>query len=134
VVFGPEKMITVPPRHYCIIENPVIIDNAGHVAFDPSGQAKLLHADQEIRFSREPFPLYPGEVLKQPVAALKVVVANCALRLKSVLDFDDDNGDKRIAGDEWLFEGPGNLSVITLIYFKNPKQNLPLYMYIYLML
>jgi hypothetical protein len=59
---------------------------------------------------REPFPLYPGEVLKQPVAALKVVVANCALRLKSVLDFDDDNGDKRIAGDEWLFEGPGDLS------------------------
>ena len=22
VVIGPEKMITVPPRHYCIVENP----------------------------------------------------------------------------------------------------------------
>jgi major vault protein len=29
------------------------------------------------------------------------------LRLRAVLDFEDDNKEKRIAGDEWLFEGPG---------------------------
>lgn len=33
--------------------------------------------------------------------------SNCALRLKAIRDFDDDKV-KRIAGDEWLFEGPGN--------------------------
>lgn len=40
--------------------------------------------------------------------------SNCALRLKALRDFDDDK-IKRIAGDEWLFEGPGNKS--TLIFF-----------------
>lgn len=34
--------------------------------------------------------------------------ANSALRLKAVLDFDDDvSKEQRKAGDEWLFEGPG---------------------------
>ncbi|XP_072164009.1 major vault protein [Diadema setosum] len=106
VIFGPEKMITVPPRHYCIVENPAVRNEAGQVMVDENGQVKLSHADQEIRLAREPFPLYPGEVLKQAVTALKVVQANCALRLRAVLDFED--GDKkRVAGDEWLFEGPG---------------------------
>ena len=65
MVYGPERMITVPPRHYCTIENPVKTDNDGRVQFDTSGQAKLLHADQDIRLAQDPFPLYPGEVLKQ---------------------------------------------------------------------
>lgn len=107
VVYGPEKMITVPPRHYCIIENPVVKDKEGKVLFDESGQSKLSHADLEIRLSQEPFPLYPGEVLKQVVTPLKVIPANSALRLRAVLDFEDDSGEKRVAGDEWLFEGPG---------------------------
>lgn len=67
---------------------------------------KLRHADQEIRLAQDPFPLYPGEVLKQVVTQLKVVQANSALRLRAVLDFNDD-GTHRVAGDEWLFEGPG---------------------------
>jgi major vault protein len=38
---------------------------------------------------------------------LKVVPANSALRLKAVLDFDDETAkEQRKAGDEWLFEGP----------------------------
>lgn len=36
-----------------------------------------------------------------------MVAANSALRLRAVLDFEDDDNEKRIAGDEWLFEGPG---------------------------
>ncbi len=43
----------------------------------------------------------------QAVAALKVVPANTALRLRAILDYEDDSGEKRVAGDEWLFEGPG---------------------------
>ena len=46
VVFGPEKMITIPPRHYCIIENPAIKDKDGKPVVDENGQIKLLHADQ----------------------------------------------------------------------------------------
>lgn len=36
-----------------------------------------------------------------------MVLPNTALHLKALLDFEDKNGDKVVAGDEWLFEGPG---------------------------
>lgn len=39
-----------------------------------------------------------------------MVLPNTALHLKALLDFEDKNGDKVMAGDEWLFEGPGELS------------------------
>ena len=39
-------MITIPPRHYCIVENPVQKDDEGEVVVETSGQAKLRHADQ----------------------------------------------------------------------------------------
>ncbi|CAF2873581.1 unnamed protein product [Rotaria sp. Silwood2] len=110
VTVGPEKMITVPPRHYCVIESPVVRNEAGDVQFDKNGQAKLIHADLDIRLTQPdqaPFPLYPGEILRQPVTPLKVVPANSALRLKAVLDFEDETAkEQRRAGDEWLFEGP----------------------------
>ena len=41
-------------------------------------------------------------------------MANTALRLKAILDFEDGSGEKRVAGDEWLFEGPGD----PFTYFK----------------
>ncbi len=65
VIFGPEKMITIHPRHYCVIENPVIKIKEGRIEYDNIGQAKLLFAVHEIRFNQEPFPLFPGEVLKK---------------------------------------------------------------------
>ncbi|CAF2630339.1 unnamed protein product [Rotaria sp. Silwood2] len=110
VMVGPEKMITVPPRHYCVVESPVVRNEAGVVQFDENGQAKLVHADLDIRLAypdQAPFPLYPGEILRQPVTPLKIVPANSALRLKAILDFDDEIiKEQRRAGDEWLFEGP----------------------------
>ena len=72
-----------------------------------SKQVKLRHADQEIRLAQDPFPLYPGEALKQVVTQLKVVPANTAMRLRAILDFQEEDGTRRLAGDEWLFEGPG---------------------------
>lgn len=106
VILGPEKMIVVPPRHYCVVENPFMSDKDGKPVLDKHGQVKLRHADQEIRLAQDPFPLFPGEVLKQVVTQLKVVPANTALRLRAVLDTEED-GTRRVAGDEWLFEGPG---------------------------
>lgn len=107
VLLGPEQMVVVPPRHYCVVENPVVIDKDGKPILDKFGQARLQHADLEVRLARDPFSLYPGERLKQVVTPLTVVTANKALRLRAILDFEIANGTKRVAGDEWLFEGPG---------------------------
>jgi len=107
VVFGPQQMITIPPRHYCIVENPVLLDDDNTVVYDDNGQAKLKHADMDIRLAQDPFPLYPGEVLQKPKTPLTVVHVNAALRLRAILDFTSDDGKNVIAGDEWLFEGPG---------------------------
>ncbi|KJE96050.1 major vault protein [Capsaspora owczarzaki ATCC 30864] len=110
VIYGPEKMISIPPRNYCIIENPVARDAKGDIIFE-DGQVKLRHADQEIRLAKgryvDPFALYPGEVLFGKITPLRTVPANSALRLRAVLDFSEEDGTKRTAGDEWLFEGPG---------------------------
>jgi len=110
VVSGPNEMIMIPPRHYCVIANPVARDGSGKVIVDSNGNAKLRHGDEEIRFSQEPFPLYPGEELRGKVQALQVVAPNTALRLRCIRDFTQGEGEhavKRVAGDEWLWEGPG---------------------------
>lgn len=65
MLFSPVHMVMVPPRHYCVVLNPVARDQDGEVLFDQSGQAKLRHADLEIRLAQEPFPLYPGEEIQQ---------------------------------------------------------------------
>lgn len=65
VLFAPVRMVTVPPRHYCIVANPVSRDAQNLVLFDTTGQVRLRHADQEIRLAQDPFPLYPGEVLEK---------------------------------------------------------------------
>ncbi len=83
-------------------------------------QIRLAHADLEIRLAQDPFPLFPGEVLKTTPSPLRIVAADSALRLKAVLDFDDAADQKRVAGDEWLFEGPGQniLTTFTLNSFQ----------------
>jgi len=96
-------MILVPPRSYCIIQNPVKRDGKGNTVFDENGQALLRHGDEEVRVEvPEPFPLYPGETLYGKVSQLQVVAPNTAIRLRAVRNVDDKQ-----AGDEWLFKGPG---------------------------
>ncbi|KAF0307365.1 Major vault protein [Amphibalanus amphitrite] len=91
VIVGPNAMVVVPPRHYCVVENPVVRGEDGQVVCDASGQARLLHADTEVRLHQDPFPLYPGEKLSSAVLPLKVFKEGEVVRS---------------AGDEWLF-GPG---------------------------
>eukprot|EP01087_Luapelamoeba_hula_P005225 TRINITY_DN152_c0_g1_i3.p1 TRINITY_DN152_c0_g1~~TRINITY_DN152_c0_g1_i3.p1 ORF type:complete len:828 (+),score=160.85 TRINITY_DN152_c0_g1_i3:149-2632(+) len=102
VVAGPDAMVMIPPRHYCIIKNPVVRREDGTPAADDQGNVKLRFGDEEIRFEQEPFPLYPGEQLFGRVNALQVVGPDAALRLRCIRDFGD-----KVAGDEWLFIGPG---------------------------
>ncbi|XP_004692050.2 PREDICTED: major vault protein [Condylura cristata] len=129
ILFTPVRMVTVPPRHYCIVANPVTRDDQGSVLFDTTGQVRLRHADLEIRLAQEPFPLFPGEILEKGITPLQVVMPNTALHLKALLDFEDKNGDKVIAGDEWLFEGPGTyipqkeVEVVQIIQATIIRQN-----------
>eukprot|EP01120_Amphizonella_sp_Union-15-10_P015948 TRINITY_DN82_c0_g1_i2.p1 TRINITY_DN82_c0_g1~~TRINITY_DN82_c0_g1_i2.p1 ORF type:complete len:848 (+),score=262.05 TRINITY_DN82_c0_g1_i2:40-2544(+) len=106
LVAGPEAMIMIPPRHYAIIQNPVDRDSEGQLVYDKLKQIKIRHGDEEIRFEQEPFPLYPGEKLYGKVSPLQVVAPNTALKLRCIRDFKDKK-ISRVAGDEWLFEGPG---------------------------
>uniref|UniRef100_I3LYN6 Major vault protein n=1 Tax=Ictidomys tridecemlineatus TaxID=43179 RepID=I3LYN6_ICTTR len=129
VLFAPVRMVTVPPRHYCTVTNPVSRDAQGSVLFDVTGQVRLRHADQEIRLAQDPFPLYPGEVLEKDITPLQVVLPNTALHLKALLDFEDKDGKKIVAGDEWLFEGPGTyiprkeVEVVEIIQATVIRQN-----------
>ncbi|MBN2004440.1 MAG: colicin uptake protein [Anaerolineae bacterium] len=110
LVVGPEAMLVVPPRHYCVVNNPVVRDADGQPVSDKYGQVKLRYGDAEIRFEQDPFPLYPGEELSSKVTRLRVVESDQALRLRALRDFGEGAGKqeiKRRAGDEWLFEGPG---------------------------
>jgi major vault protein len=96
-------MILVPPRHFCLIQNPAVRDKEGNVVHAADGSVQLRHGDEEVRIEvPEPFPLYPGEALYGKVSPLQVVAPNTALRLRAVRDFEDKK-----AGDEWLFKGPG---------------------------
>jgi len=105
---SPQKMIRVPPQHYCEILNPVVRDpDTGAVTFDSYGTVCLAYGDSEIRFTQDPFPLYPGETLKQDVTPQTVVAANSGLLLRAEFNgIKDEAGAVRNAGDEWLFEGP----------------------------
>jgi major vault protein len=117
LILRPEPMIIVPPRHYCLVANPVLRDEENQPISDVHGQVRLRYGDEEIRFAQDPFPLYPGEELLGEVTRLEVVETNQALRLKAIRDFTETisvtvEGEiatqtiNRLAGDEWLFEGP----------------------------
>lgn len=104
----PLKMITLPPRHYCEISDPIAKDAEGKPVYDKYGQIKVVHGEFEVRFSEqynEPFPLYPGESLKLKPTPLLVVKENTALRIEATRNFTLDK-KKIVAGDEWLFYGP----------------------------
>ncbi|KAL7061319.1 hypothetical protein AAHC03_010078 [Spirometra sp. Aus1] len=100
-------MITITPKEYCIISNPVKKDENGNVIMDEYGQASLAYGDEEYRFAQSPFPLYPGEELLKEVTPLTVLSQNKALLLSALVDFKSEDGVDRVAGELWLFEGPG---------------------------
>ncbi|KAL1526066.1 hypothetical protein AB1Y20_020887 [Prymnesium parvum] len=106
IVEGPVEMISIPPRHYAVIANPVARASDGLPVYDSYGQVLLLHGDLEIRLTQDPFPLFPGESLVGEITQLLVVASNEALRLKALRDFKSEELGQMYAGDEWLFEGP----------------------------
>jgi len=105
-------MITVPPRHYCVVRNPVVVDDEGRPAQDAYGQFRLRHGDSEIRMVDrypDPFPLYPGEICASAPTELSIVKQNTCVKLRALRPFFDEQASvQREAGDEWHF-GPGTL-------------------------
>lgn len=110
VVLGPEGMVTIPPRCYVQILDPVQLDeDSGNIVKDENGTILLQYGETEIRLHddyKEPFPLYPGESIANKLEELPVLEANQAFHIKAVRNFTDSDGKQRSAGDEWLFEGP----------------------------
>ncbi|KAF7234625.1 hypothetical protein EG68_11816 [Paragonimus skrjabini miyazakii] len=102
----PKRMISLSPTEYCVIRNPVVTEN-GVPVVDSDGQVRLRMGECEYRFHQDSFPLYPNEEMSGGVEVLPVVLADSALRLKARCDHVDTDGTERKAGDEWLFEGPG---------------------------
>ena len=107
---NPKNHISVPPAHYAIIENPVM-RKGGAVEFDKRGQAKIQLKEREVRFTQDPFPLYPEEELIElkPLMVLTqlqslVLHANRAFNTK---DYVTGADVKRVAGEEYMFVGPG---------------------------
>jgi len=49
VVKGPDKMIQLPPLHFCNIKNPVVRDKAGNLEMDPFDMPLVRFGDEEIR-------------------------------------------------------------------------------------
>lgn len=82
-------MVIVPPRHFVVVDNPVLRDKDGKEQYETYGQVKLRHGDSEVRFHSEPFALFPGEKLSGGVQPLHVVKENHALRLRAKRDFVD---------------------------------------------
>lgn len=107
VTGGPFKMTVIPPGHYCIIENPVIRNDAGQPVLDEQGVFQCRWGEREVRHQQvEPFPLYPGEVLFQDVSPLLVIEADTAFRVVAMQNFVDDDGTARRVGERWLVRGP----------------------------
>lgn len=105
----PEAFVAIPPNNYCIIENPFQRDaKSGEPVSLPTGQVKNRFGYKEVRMSIPPFPLYPGEVMFQPVTPLQVLTALEALRVTAIASHVDgiDGKTQRIAGDEWIIRGP----------------------------
>eukprot|EP01063_Lacrimia_lanifica_P017604 TRINITY_DN24652_c0_g1_i1.p1 TRINITY_DN24652_c0_g1~~TRINITY_DN24652_c0_g1_i1.p1 ORF type:complete len:909 (+),score=440.57 TRINITY_DN24652_c0_g1_i1:56-2728(+) len=109
IVTPPTPYIVVPPRHYCVVADPVAVDADGKAMMDEFGQAVVRIGESEVRRACAPFYLYPGERIEQQPRPLQVLAPNQANRVKALRDFVDKKDGKEVkrsAGDEWLEEGP----------------------------
>lgn len=111
----PTKMVSITASEYCVISNPVKRNEEGNI-LEEHGQAMLDFGEEEYRFAQPPFPLYPGEKIKSEVIKMDVLSTDEALLLTAIVGFTDSDETERVAGDKWLFKGPGkSISAKTII-------------------
>lgn len=101
------------------ILNPIRKNEKGEVLYESFGQAKLKWGDEEIRTSidyKDPFPLYPGEMLKGQVTSFEMINSNEQAKLQAVRPYYDElKKKKRNPGDIWMIRGP--ISLVPKIEF-----------------
>jgi len=108
---NPMPMVVIPPGYYCEVCNPI-------KTYVHGKKCELHLGQRDIRFYGEPFPLYPGESLKEAptytfqstdfkpaLKPLPIVKANHGLKLRAILDHNDDLVERK-AGDIWMLKGP----------------------------
>lgn len=103
-------MIRLAPRHFVVVKDPIVVNEAGEPQRDRYQQVVVRHGEKEIRFYEqypEPFPLYPREALEGGITPLIVLKPYTALKLEAEREFTDANGNRRVPGDQYYFEGPG---------------------------
>lgn len=108
VVFGPETLIRIPPRHYCIVGNPAVREGK-EPQLNEFGEVRILFGETEVRTYeewKEPFPLQHNERIEVGITAYKMIAPETAFRLECQRPFTDD-GVERIPGEQWLHFGPG---------------------------
>lgn len=119
IVDGPKKMINIPPRHYCVIRNPIVQNEDGTPVFDDHGEVKVRFGETQVRVQddlgihqfktyKDPFPLYPYEVIEEQVKKCTILKDNEALRLKAIRPFKDERfgGIERFPEDTYQILGP----------------------------
>ncbi|KEG12389.1 major vault protein [Trypanosoma grayi] len=109
-LFEPLPCIVVPPRCFCVVQNPCVRDEAGQPVLEANTSVRLRMGEEEIRFEQQPFPLQPGEKLKCEngnwLSTLKVIPPNKGYHVRCVCDFTDGVRGLVRAGTEWMVEGP----------------------------
>ncbi|XP_009467086.1 PREDICTED: major vault protein, partial [Nipponia nippon] len=91
-----DPVIRIPPYHYVHVLD--LNSNVTRVEVGPQTYVRQDH---------ERWVLWGGGGMSLGVTPLQVVLADTALRLRALLDFEAEDGTRVVAGDEWLFEGPG---------------------------
>ncbi|KAH9584142.1 Major vault protein [Trypanosoma melophagium] len=109
-LFEPKPCIVIPPRCYCVVQNPCVRDESGKPQLDENNSVMLRMGMEEIRFEQQPFPLEPGEILKEEndewLFKLKAIPINKGYHVRCICDFKDSARGLVRAGMEWMEEGP----------------------------
>lgn len=112
VVKNISSFIQLRNNSYVVISNPLMRDDKGLPLLEDFGQVKLDWGGEEIRTSidyKDPFPLYPGEILSKNVTNFEMILADEQLHIKAIRPFYDSKNElNRIPGDEWMLKGPIN--------------------------
>lgn len=100
--------IIIPNLHYCVIKNPVEVNDKGEILKDAFGLPKYKWDLEQVRTRnthKQPFPLYPEEIIAKQCTRLLFVEDNKALLLKATYPFKEGETQRKV-GDQWYFHGP----------------------------
>jgi major vault protein len=113
-------MQIIPPNNYMRISNPVMRDENNKIILEEGfAQAKLLFGEEEIRTYHNypnPFPLYPGEEIKENLKTAKILSDMMCVYLEAIRDFFDERSkSKVVSGEKYMLKGP-------MVYYERVEE------------